>query len=267
MASSINFQPPAGLHGSNEQQLRQMYSYLFQMSEKLNVALSQVDEQIATGSSGGTAVVQRPSSSGGSSSGGLTPDITQQYQELRALIIKTAEEIRLEMDGIETTLTTEYIAKSDWGEYRQEIITDIDLAADGLRMELNYDESIKALNDAIEGLQSYDVSSLQYIKLGIIGRDDNGKPIVGLLIGEEFTTITYDGIEYNAGQNTYAAYTSDKVSFFNGETEMAYLSNSTLYITHIEMPNGGKFKHGDWQTDTDNGYSITWIGEEGANGQ
>ena len=261
MASAVNFQPPVSLHGTSEQQLKQMYSYLYQLSEKLNVALEQVDGRIGEGISTAIASHRSTTAQANKPSSGVDPSITQQYQELKALIESTADYVETEMTLIRTELESRYTAISNqFGTYEEELNTIITTTAENTTAIYNYNSRLEAAEGSLAAFQEYDVSSLQYIKLGIIGRDDNDKPIVGLLIGEEFTTITIDGVEYNAGQNTYAAYTSDKVSFFQNETEMAYLSNSTLYITHIEMPNGGKLKHGDWQIDTDNGYTIRWIG-------
>lgn len=261
MASAVNFQPPASPHGTSEQQLKQMYSYLYQLSEKLNVALEQVDGRIGEGISSAIAS-QRPSTvQTNKPSSGIDPSITQQYQELKALIQSTADAVKSEMTIITTELEKNYTAMSgEFGTYKENLSTIMATTAENTTAIYNYNSRLEAAEGSLAAFQEYDVSSLQYIKLGIIGYEDNGKPIVGLLIGEEFTTVTIDGVEYNAGQNTYAAYTSDKVSFFQNETEMAYLSNSTLHITHIEMPKGGKLIHRPWQIDTDNGYTIRWIG-------
>ena len=72
--------------GSVQQQLTQQYSYLFQMAQQLNMALTALESGAVSAAGSGGA--QRRS--GGGASSAVSPAETEQFQNLRAMIVKTA---------------------------------------------------------------------------------------------------------------------------------------------------------------------------------
>ena len=56
-----------------------------------------------------------------------------------------------------------------------------------------------------------------------------------------------------------AVFTARKLSFYQDNVEVAYLSNNRLYITDAQIT-GRVFLGGDWQVERSNGLTLKWIG-------
>ncbi|MEA5144331.1 MAG: hypothetical protein VB023_12280 [Oscillibacter sp.] len=54
-------------------------------------------------------------------------------------------------------------------------------------------------------------------------------------------------------------FTARKLSFYQDDVEVAYLSNNRLYITDAQIT-GRVFLGGDWQVERSNGLTLKWIG-------
>ena len=106
---NLNLSTPPRLTGDTADQLRQITSYLYQLQRDLNVALDSVDGVVkeAAGETAATAAEQTVSATA---------------KSLKSLIIKTAGVIRQEMDTWAQTLEGTYLAISDFGTYREEVI-------------------------------------------------------------------------------------------------------------------------------------------------
>ena len=216
-------QPPR-LQGNEAAQLVQMHRFLFTLSEQLNNALldteSRIIETKETAQSAFTAAEK------GAQNGS--------YNDLKALVIKTADEVRSEMDILETQLRSEYIAKSEWGTYEEQIHQDIVTTAESTVERYGFEARLDALDEQATGFDEFIISSNGYIRRGIIGYDENNLPIFGIAVGEELktTSVTIDGVEYVEFDKTHnmATYTADKLSFWINGVEMAWMSNSELHI-------------------------------------
>lgn len=115
-----NFPMPPTLLGSEAEQLVQLHRYLFRMNEQLNAALaaeSVVVQDIAT--------QQRQAIKASD----LDEGLAGQYNRAKALVIKTAEEVRHEMDRIVAELDEKYVARSEWGTYRESVSQEIEATA------------------------------------------------------------------------------------------------------------------------------------------
>lgn len=255
----LKIETPPVLTGSPEEQLRAVYAYLFRMSENLNVALGELD-----GSTGGGSL--HFSSAAGASSGSGTDGgsiaYAKTYNELRALIVNTAEVIRSEMDVLETQLNGEYSAlSSQWGEYRESIESKITATANDIIQQLDYQGQLDALSGEFS---RYKIQASGYIKSGFVDYDENGVPIIGVAIGQNLKSVTVtlpDGTELeriDAAQNC-AFYTADKLYFRVNGQEAAYLTNNKLYIRNAEIT-GKTVLGGKWELSTHNGFAIKWIG-------
>ena len=90
MPKGINISSPPRFTGEPEAQLGQMHTWLYQMVEQLNVAMSVVQAQE-------NAAAQQEQGGGGKDSNVLTTeDLNQQRDQLKALIVKTANTGRVE---------------------------------------------------------------------------------------------------------------------------------------------------------------------------
>jgi len=251
------FEPPR-LTGSEAQQLVQLKSYLFQLSDKLNTALSNLDENNFAANSTARTVVS------GSLGGEAAETVNQAAATLKALIIKTANDVRAEIDVITTTLEGSYVAASEFGTYQETIAAQLTAMPDYVMQEIDYNATITSINASLGVLEAYQVETSGRIKAGIVYYD-GATPIVGIAIGQELATT---GSTEEVGGNTYdvidkkefsVVLTARKLAFYQGEAEVAYLSNSKLYITNATIT--GKLALGtDWEISSTDGYTIKWTG-------
>ena len=110
---------PAYPSGTVEQQVLQQYSYLFQMAQQLNLALEAAE-------SSRTAAVQAAGKSR------AAQGTEQEYQNLKSLIIKTADTVQRRMDQLSARLEGEYVASSEFGSYVEKLSAYIEAHPDAV---------------------------------------------------------------------------------------------------------------------------------------
>lgn len=237
----INLTPPSATGGQAEQ-VRNLYSYLYQLTDHLNAAFVALD---AGGSDASGA-----SASAAGASGGMSADQARQYNELKALIIKTGTVTKEYADKLVASLDSVYIAQSEWGTYEEKIHQDIEATASGIVESYNFQSQIDALDD-------YRVEASGYILRGIIGYDEDNVPIFGIAIGQDLKTteVTIDGVTYKQVDMTknLATYTADGITFWLNGVAVARLNQQELSITRAVITE--KITLGDWEIAT-NGTGI-----------
>lgn len=243
---SVHFNPPSALHGAERDRIANLYSYLHQMAEQLNVALRSLNAD----NFADPDVRQLVSSAGSVSTAAQTQN---GYNELKSLIILSADAVQASADALILNLQSEYEAVSETlGTFEEDIDNRIRLGADGLLTEYNY-------HSMITGAQEYINESNQYLKAGLLFFDDYGQPKYGFAVGDTLTTQTVDGVTTVLRQGLAATFTADRLSFWQNEVEVAWVSDNQLYINEIALVN--KMTIGDkWLISHDNGYTIKWIG-------
>jgi len=204
------FDNPPNLQGMAEEQLRQLYSYLTAMSNKLNSALMTITiEQMAPE----TQQIIRE---------GEKERQAAQDQALKSLIVKTADIVRTEMQEISARLTGSVTALSEqFGTYEQELGATIRATAQGILQDYHYEERITGLETDTAGFMR---RINQYIFCGLVDAV-NGK--YGIAIGENVTKA--DGTLDTAAR--MATFTMDELAFYQGETKVAYVTSRAFYIT------------------------------------
>lgn len=242
---------PASPRGTAEQQLKTLYSYLFRMNDQLNLALNNLDAE---------NFVQETNEqiSGAASKASVDQELAGQYETLKALVIKTADTVRAEMDEVSMELRGNYLALSEWGEFQEALEGQITATAAGVVQQYGYDAQLQAANDQIADFESYKTQTNQYIKTGLLYYEGS-VPRYGVAVGESLTVVEVDGEEVLTRTDLCATFTSDKLSFWQHGVEVAYVSNTTLYITDLRIISS--IRLGDWQITHDDGFAITWIGE------
>ena len=237
----INLTPPSATGGQAEQ-VRNLYSYLYQLTDRLNAAFVALD--VGDSNASGASV-----SAGGTSSG-MSADQARQYNELKALIIKTGTVTKEYADKLVASLDSVYIAQSEWGTYEEQIHQDIEATASGIVESYNFQSQIDALDD-------YRIEASGYILRGIIGYDENNVPIFGIAIGQDLKTteVTIDGVTYKQVDMTknLATYTADGITFWLNGVAVARLNQQELSITRAVITE--KITLGDWEIAT-NGTGI-----------
>lgn len=253
-----NILPPPALQGDERAQLTQLYRYLFRLSEQLNVGLSALE--------GGSATVMRAQNGSGSalSPAGTDPEqfwteADAQYNSLKSLIIKTANIVRSEMDQIVTNLGSEYVAVSEWGEYKESVSREIEDTAKYTMENFEYNEEILNIPKMAAIFDSYRIEATGYIRRGIIGFDDENFPIFGIAIGQELKhkEVTVGGEVYEVFDETQnmATYTADRLSFWVNGVEVAYLSNSELVVTRVIVSDS--IQLGEWNIEVNKKDDMT----------
>ena len=225
---------------TEREQLAQIKSYLYQMAQQLQWALSTVETSSTPNQVASQNVVVQAQAK----------NAEVDFNSLKALIIKSADIVDAYYDEVSERLTGLYVASSDFGTYIEE--TDAQIKKTSTDITQNYTNIQKILTD-IENLSFSFAESQAHIKSGILYYDDKGLPVYGLEIGQ---TNTVDGEEVF---NKYARFTSGRLSFYDrNDTEVAYISDYKLYITNAEIT--GTLRLGAFQINTSKGFSLKYVG-------
>lgn len=225
-----------------EGKMSQMQSYMHQLVEQLNWALSTVDNAIQ----GNTTNVAMTSQNGSNSE----DNAVDTFNSIKALIIKSADIVTAYEESMREDFNGEYVAVSDFGEYKQTTSLDIEKNSKGVT-ELY--TNVQRIDDDVKTTNSY-------IKRGYLGEDTEGNAVYGIAVGE-----TNEDGEYK----DYAWFTADKLSFFGGDNnesakerrfkgEVAYISKKRLYITDATFL--GTVLFGNYKADTSDGLAFLWVG-------
>lgn len=217
-----------------EGKMSQMQSYMHQLVEQLNWALSTVDNAIQ----GNTTNVVMTAQNGSNSE----EEAVDTFNSIKALIIKSADIVTAYEKTIREDFSGEYVAVSDFGTYTQK--TD-------LAIETN-SKGVTELYKNVETIDEDVKTTNAYIKRGELGAykdgELKGKTAYGVGVGE--TT--------NGEFKDYAWFTAGRLSFFDGESEVAYISKNRLYINEAIFLRSVLF--GNYKADTSDGLAFLWVG-------
>lgn len=223
-----------------EVKVEQIKSYLFQLVEQLQWALKNIDT---------TSDIQVVAPKTSNASPITAADARTAFDAIKPLIIKSADIINVFYEVLSKRLEGIYVAKSDFGTFKEQTIQDIN--ATSTEVEQFFYDLQEIITD-IDNLNFTLAEVNAHIKSGLLYYD-NEIPVYGLEIGQK----TYvDGEEIF---NKYARFTSDRLSFYdqNG-SEVAYISDYKLYITNVEII--GTVKLGAFLVDTTHGLRVKWAG-------
>ena len=254
----VNLTPPPGLRGDERAQLAQLHSFLFRLTEQLNAALSEAQGRIEAAEkiTGLSEEKKAPSDK---------PSLAEQYTTLKSLIIKTAHDVRSEMDVIETNLKSNYIAVSEWGSYEENLKADFQATAAGVVESYGYASRLDSLDRQAADFESYVIETGGYIKRGIIGYDEDNVPIIGIAIGQDLRSVKVqvNGVEYDEIDTTknLATYTSTGITFWQNGVKVAWFSNEKLVVTGISVADR-IIINDEWEIGRKNGFTVKWIGGE-----
>jgi hypothetical protein len=216
--------------GTTEQQLSEIRSYIYKNNEQINSALSNLTidkiwEQTAS------AV------SSANQSEDETPKILKQYQRIRDLIIKTADVVAQSDEKMKMAFNGSYLAKSQFGEYFKQTKVEIEGTPVGINELYNYSTKLET------GLETYKLDYECYIKRGLL--TDATNPIYGIELGVlEDTIILYDEhgepVNHNLESNKHfkTRITPDKWSFYQGNTEVAYIDANAIHFPAAQITGG-----------------------------
>lgn len=239
MSFDIRYPNITGL--SEKEQLTQLKSYMHQLVDQLNWAFNSIDTSSGNGSTSTPRYVVAP---------GGKMDAQASFNAIKGLIIKSADIVNAYYEEINSRLEGAYVAESDFGTFIEQ--TTQDVSENSKEIERSFTHIQRILSD-IENISYKLIETNAHINSGLLYFDENEIPIYGLEIGQK---NVIDGVEVF---NKYARFTSDRLSFYdqNG-TEVAYISDYKLYITHLEIL--GSIKGGGFYLDLSRGLTLRHVG-------
>ena len=222
------FENPPILTGRPEDQLRQLYNHLFRMSSQLNEALMAISiNQMAPE----TQEILRAGA-------GAQAQNASNMESLKSLIIKNADMVRTEMTEIRTALEGQYTAISDqFGIYQESVETQLSATATGIEQNISMIETVAAAGeDTATVLRKLNANIFSGILDEVTGE-------AGIAIG--YNVTNNDGTINHA--NKTATFTADQLTFYIGETAVAWFGNSVFHITDGEVTNSMRMGSYTWK--------------------
>ena len=243
---SVQIRKPNIIANNDREMLEQIRVYLYQMSDQLNWAFDTIE------SGGGTSgTVQVLNTASDEATSAEKAEIS--FNEIKALIIKSADIVEAYYDKISKKLEGEYTALSQFGDFHQ--TTKAYLEANPTESLVKF-ENIQSIQNTLEKIgQDLDaeIRTNARIKAGLMYYDDNGAPVYGLEIWQK------DEFDNDVLVERFARLSANKLSFYdNNNTEVAYISDYMLYITHATFI--GNVKLGGYKYDTSDGIAHVWEG-------
>ena len=233
--AEVFFDNPPVLQGDEKNQLITLYRYLNAMSEKLNTALNSI------------SVGQMDANTQQVIRTGNKAETEQQVAGLKSLIIKTAEIVHGEMDEISTTLESRFNYISDqFGTMQENITSRIEANARGITQNYEYIQTIQQQGNNNATLTEH---FRQYIFAGIL---DTTTQKAGIAIGEH---VTNDDGTYNSAAKM-ATFTMDRLSFWQGDVELAYFSDNVFHIPNGEVGKTMKMGRHTWKVLADDSLAL-----------
>lgn len=238
---SVNIRLPNITATTAEGKLLQVQSYMYQLVEQLNWALKTIE----TGDQ--TVVLQK----GKRTSADDKNSSIATFNDIKGLIIKSADIVNAYYEEINRKLSGLYVAQSDFGTFKQE--TEKTTKETSESIEDLYKNIQEITSETIPGFEQRIIDVTANIKSGLLYYNDEGIPVYGLEIGQNNVV---DGVETF---DKFARFTSDRLSFYDAnDTEVAYISDFKLVITDAEIL--GNLKLGGYVLDTSDGLALRWEG-------
>ena len=209
---------PQTPQGTEEEQLRAMYSYLYQMAVALNSNLAEIGGSELTDDEMRIMreVLDEPEAEGPAGYN------WREAETLKSMIIKTAQFVRTAIDEYNMKLIGTVEAEGTLGRYVRNTGMDVAVNPEGITQRFSFQE-------IIQGLKTFEINSKNYIKSGLL-RTEHALPVYGVAIGKDIVTFDEDGTEtYNDG-NKVAELTADELSFWQNGTKIAsYIGNEVAF--------------------------------------
>lgn len=186
--------------------------------------------------------------------------VRQNAQELRSLIIKSADEITTYVDGKEGRYNSLYAAKSEFGEFRESVSE---------AMSEEY-EMIQSLNSDLLNYQA--AVNGQIIRGFINDPDNNGERVFGIAIARDLSvnaqSTASDGTNtyYELVSRTFGLYTSTGWQFWVNGRKAGWFDSTGDGILHVRKVVAEDFFQigGKWQMKVKDGgaeLEFVYIGE------
>lgn len=217
------------ISGSVEQQLASIRRYLWLENEYMQtLAQAATPQQIWSGAM--TAVTQADNPR-------ETESKRAEYKALRALIIKTADEVTVSSEQFRLKLSGMYLAKSQFGDYFENASVTIDGTPYGIRQLYTYTTQVKGQ------LEDYVSSTEGYIRTGIL--DNSGaNPVLGVEVGILSDELECDGQTVTVSNPICTRITPDSWELWRHGVRIAYTDAGNVCFPSAHIT-GGSISIGD----------------------
>lgn len=211
----------------------QIKSYLYAMTEQLNIALKSLDDVSASNVTylykNGEKVPLNEAEKE------KTPG--EIFNEIKSLIIKSADIVEAYSEEISKKLEGEYVAVSDFGTYKEETEAVLSATSKDISALFSNTQTIESDVDSIQNLISSDgsgtlvLSTDAWVKIGAIASEESGHYLYGMEIGQ---------INETNGEKVatkLAQYTSEGVYLYDGNSTAwsLKLARGTLTVRTVEI--------------------------------
>lgn len=253
------FNMPPILQGTAEQQLAAMRNYLVRLAEELQDGLD--DETISE------AVHRAVLSSSAGATGEARKEINENAQNLRQLIIKTADSIYSYVDEISQNLSSVYVAQSEFGTYQETVNTAIQQTARQTVESYDFQSQIDAVNSRADSTDRFVTAIRGEIRRGLITDPVSGETQMGIAISENLTftgeTEEENGLTYYrlAPGQTLGLYTATGWQFWINGSKKGWFDSEDgmLHVANIVAED--KLQIGDgWLLTTTGGFGLRYTG-------
>lgn len=243
----VTLSTPPMIQGSDARSLLEVRRYLFRLVDELNMSLNSLTVE-------NFAPDAAEQIGGKKLSEAAKKQLDQTQSELKSLIIKNANEVNAEIEEINHSLESNYVAVSDFGTFQENIKSEVSETAAALQTNIYATSQI---------VDQYINTTQGYIRQGVV-RYEGLTPIIGIAIGQDITVTgekaTVNGKEYDTidTRHNMSVWTTEKLSFYVNGSEVAYFANDALTVNKIST--GSMEINSDWSIDASNGLAFKWIG-------
>lgn len=231
---------PPNLTGDARADNAALRDYLFKLAQSLETVASAQSTVLSTtrDAQGRTVVSAAPSTDK------TIKEISKNANELKALIIKSAEEAEAYTDSKTEVYNGMYVAQSEYGLFQETLEARIVNTAAGVVESYNYAGRINSMQDSIGLLQTYVRNIDGEIRRGIVMDPETGEYVTGIAISQR---LSFDGEcgptdAHNPGDGytyyyltqgqTFGLYTSTGWQFWIDGTKRGWF-NSVDGMLHV----------------------------------
>ena len=213
------------------------------------------------------------------SPGGASPAPTAAHSEfripnselpsaaLRALIVKTADRVERQVELLSRSLHEDYLARSDFGDYQEQIDTLIRATARQIVESYDFTARLSAADERLGELAGALTRLRGEIRRGLIQDPETGELCFGIAIAQElrFTgqTVTENGLVYEelAPGQTLGLYTASGWQFWINGSKRGWFdaSDGQLHIRSLTAEQELRLG-GDWLCTSSGGFGIRYVG-------
>lgn len=188
------------------EQIRQISSFLRQLVDNINVSNSTTT---VTYRSDSYTPSQGKISSPVASSSGTNKTPLQQFNDIKGLIIKSADIIDAYYEEMSKSFSSKYVAQSEFGDYQE--TTNTTITANAEKLVLLQESIAQTIAQTEDGSSVRVQHANAWVNIGKVETNEDGVDIYGIAVGQ---TTTLNGEEI---YKRYATYTTAGVTLYDNK--------------------------------------------------